>query len=155
VNPGATFCESCGKPVLSQGQAAYPPVTPPPMNSTGLAGNPGLTSNAAAALSYLIGFITGILFLVIEPYKRDRFVRFHAFQSIFYCVACIVFHICWSIAWGILMQFSVSFFFIGAPLHLLLSLVLFGYWLFLMFQAYQQREYHVPILGAIAEKQAG
>ena len=38
--------------------------------------------NMAAALSYALGAITGVLFLVLEPYKNNRFVRFHAIQSI-------------------------------------------------------------------------
>ena len=53
----------------------YPPPPPPP------SAGQGLTSNAAAAISY-ITFIPAVLFLVLEPYNRDRFVRFHAWQSI-------------------------------------------------------------------------
>ena len=45
----------------------------------------------AGALAYLVGAITGILFLVIDPFKSDRFVRFHAFQSIFFNLAWIAF----------------------------------------------------------------
>ena len=57
----------------------------------------GLTPNVAGALAYLLGFITGVLFLVIDPFKNDRFVRFHAFQSIFFNVLWIVFWILWTI----------------------------------------------------------
>ena len=52
-----------------------------------------MSSNVAGLLCYILGFITGIIFLVIEPYKNDKFVRFHAFQSIFFNVALIVFWI--------------------------------------------------------------
>ena len=38
-------------------------------------------------LSYLVGWVTGLIFLVIEPYKNDKFVRFNAFQSIFLSIA--------------------------------------------------------------------
>ncbi|HEV2418667.1 MAG TPA: zinc-ribbon domain-containing protein, partial [Terriglobia bacterium] len=77
VDAGAAFCKSCGASTggLWSGGAAAPP--PPGAGST------PMTSNVAALLTYILGFITGIIFLVIEPYKRDPFVRFHAFQSIF------------------------------------------------------------------------
>ena len=58
----------------------------------------GLNSSQAAALSYLLGPITGVIFLVLDPYKQDRFVRFHAMQSIVYSVACIAFSVVWSVA---------------------------------------------------------
>ena len=61
------------------------------------AANAGLQANAAGALAYLAGIITGILFLVIDPYKSDRFVRFHAFQSIFFNVAWIALWMAWMI----------------------------------------------------------
>ena len=86
--------------------------------------------------------ITGIVFLVLEPYKRDRFVRFHAMQSVLFCVAAFVF----SIAWGIVVRIT--------PIGLVISLAFFLFWLFLMYQAYSQREYRIPFIGAIAAKQA-
>ncbi len=109
----------------------------------------------AAALSYSLGIITGILFLVLEPFSRDRFVRFHAMQSILYFVAAVVFHIAWSIGARILFHISGIFGLVLAPIHLLISLGLFCLWLFLMIQAYSGREFSIPILGAIAKKQAG
>src|SRR5690606_13668451 len=50
----------------------------------------GLTDNVAGALCYVLGLITGIVFLVLAPYNQRKFVRFHAFQSIFFHVAFIV-----------------------------------------------------------------
>jgi uncharacterized membrane protein len=115
----------------------------------------GLTPNIAGALAYSLGIITGILFLVLEPYRRDRFVRFHAMQSILYFVAAIAFSILWSIMIGILISISGWVALVALPIRLFISLGLFGLWLFLMFQAYNQREFRIPILGAIAAKQAG
>jgi uncharacterized membrane protein len=115
----------------------------------------GLTPNIAGALAYSLGIITGVLFLVLEPYRRDRFVRFHAMQSILYFVAAVAFNILWSIMVGILMSISGWIAFVSFPIRMLISLGLFGIWLFLMFQAYNQREFSLPILGAIAKKQAG
>jgi uncharacterized membrane protein len=125
--------------------------TPPSATASGSA----LTPNIAAALAYSLGIITGILFLVLEPYRRDRFVRFHAMQSILYFVAAVAFNILWRIMVGILMSISGWIAFVALPIRLLISLCLFGLWLFLMFQAYNQREFRIPILGAIAAKQAG
>ena len=114
----------------------------------------GLTRNIAGALAYSLGIITGILFLVLEPYRRDRFVRFHAFQSIFYFVFAVAFSIAWSIVVGILMHISGWIFFVSFPLRMIISLAMFGLWLYLMFQAYNEREFRIPVLGAIAGKQA-
>jgi uncharacterized membrane protein len=113
----------------------------------------GLTRNIAGALAYSLGIITGILFLVLEPYRRDRFVRFHAFQSIFYFVFAVVFSIAWSIVVGILMHISGWIIFVSFPLRMIISLAMFGLWLYLMFQAYNEREFRIPVLGAIAGKQ--
>ena len=133
--------------------AAVPPngVVSPAMPS---AMGTGLTRNIAGALAYSLGIITGVLFLVLEPYRRDRFVRFHAFQSIFYFVFAVAFSIAWSIVVGILMSISGWVLVVSFPLRMIISLAMFGLWLYLMFQAYNEREFRIPILGAIAEKQA-
>lgn len=111
--------------------------------------------NLAAALSYALGPITGILFLVVEPYKNNRLVRLHAMQSILFSAACIVFSIAWSIAVGILV--SIAGFWVltvDVPLRLLIGLAIFVLWLYLMFQAYSEREYKLPWIGEIAARQA-
>jgi uncharacterized membrane protein len=109
----------------------------------------GLTSNVASALCYLLGAITGIAFLLIQPYSQDREVRFHAFQSIFLTVA-------WFILWtGIRIVTSIgvfSFLYILTPL---VSLAGFVLWLYLMFQTYQGRRVVLPVIGPLAEQQAG
>jgi uncharacterized membrane protein len=76
-------------------------------------------------------------------------------QSILYFVAAVAFNIFWRIMVGILMSISGWIVFVAFPIRMLISLGLFGLWLFLMFQAYNQREFSLPILGAIAKKQAG
>ena len=49
-----------------------------------------MADNVASTLCYVLGLITGILFLVLPPYNKNPVIRFHAFQSIFLHVACIV-----------------------------------------------------------------
>lgn len=159
VTDGTAFCAACGKPVGAVAQpiavaqtggaaVAVQPVTTQPATT-------GLTSNMAAALAYILGFITGILFLVLEPYKHDRFVRFHAMQSILYSAAGIVFRIGWSILVGALVDISGWAALVLVPIGLGISLGLFGFWIFLMYQAYSNREFRIPIIGAIAAKQVG
>jgi|SRR5579859_1221652 len=151
------FCGGCGKAIATARPAIVPAAQPIPAAQTAGAADAavpsssGLTFNLAAALSHLLGFITGILFLVIEPYKSDRFVRFHAMQSIFLNVGYIVF---W-IAWSILGHISPWLGLVTVPIDLVIALALFGMWLFVMYQAYNQREYRIPFIGNLAAKQVG
>ena len=159
VVENAAFCAGCGKPVSNPAASVGAPssvsataAAPEPASPTAVS---GLTPNMAGALAYIFGFITGIIFLVLEPYKNDRFVRFHAMQSIFYSVACIAFGIVWGIFWGIIFAASTSFGLLLAPVRLVISLAMFVYWLYLMYQAYNNREYRIPIIGDLAAKQVG
>jgi len=93
--------------------------------------------------------------MLLEPYRRDPFVRFHAMQSILYFVFAIAFSIVWSIVVGILMNISGWEFVVAFPIRLIISLAMFGLWLYLMYKAYNERELRIPILGRIASKQAG
>jgi uncharacterized membrane protein len=154
-----SFCQNCGR-LLSENSSACPicaasgpgvaAVAAPVPTST------GLQPNAAGALAYLAGFITGILFLLIDPFKADRFVRFHAFQSIFFNVAWIGFWIIWTIVGMVLGAVTKGLFFIvELPVNLLLMVVGFCLWAFLMYRAYQGKTFMLPIVGALAAKQAG
>lgn len=159
-NCGATisqqtgFCGSCGQPtgigMQPRAAVAQTAVVGPPV-----AASSGLTSNVAAALAYALGFITGILFLAIEPYKHDRFVRFHAMQSVIYSVGCIVFSIAWSIVVAVISEFSTWIGLAMFPIRMVISLGFFGLWIYCMFQAYNRREFRIPFIGNLAAKQAG
>jgi len=114
----------------------------------------GMTENVASALCYLFTVITGILFLVLEPYNRNKTVRFHAFQSIFFFVATVV---CWVILIAvttILAHIPI----LGALVGLLLIAVLWigvlVLWLMLMYKAYNNQKLVLPVIGPLAEKQA-
>jgi uncharacterized membrane protein len=149
---GAAFCTRCGAAITPSAPA---PMPPPPTPTPVAPSASGLSSNVAGLLTYLFGFITGIIFLVLEPYKNDRFVRFHAFQSIFFSVGYMIFWIIYSriIVFGIL-----SFGFLWTILSLigtLISLAAFLYWLFLMYKAYNNERYMIPYIGELAAKQAG
>ena len=142
---GTTFCGACGAAARGAGAASSPATA-----------STGMSANVAGLLAYILGFITGIIFLVMEPYKNDKFVRFHAFQSIFYSVVVIGFHILWSILTGILGILTLGFLgLVMVLISLLISLVFFGFWIFLMYKAYQNVLYKAPVIGDLAAKQAG
>lgn len=159
VAEDSAFCGACGQPrsQSSTGQpsvgsfAAAPAVAG---SNTTVSSGTALTMNLAAALSYALGLVTGILFLVMEPYKNDRLVRFHSMQSILFSAACVVFAIVWSIGVGILVSIAGLWVLtVDVPLRLLVGLAIFVLWLYLMFQAYSQREYKLPWIGDITAKQ--
>ena len=159
---GSPTCTACG---ASQGMAAssaapgaMPGSVPGPMPGAMPQAVPasGLTPNVAGALAYLVGAITGILFLVIDPFKADRFVRFHAFQSIFFNLAWIAFWIVWMIVGIMLGAISHGLFFIiQLPINLLITVGGFCLWAYLMYSAYQGKTFQLPIIGAMAASQAG
>lgn len=106
------------------------------------AGGTGLQPNVAGALCYLLGLITGIVFLMIE--KENRFVRFHAMQSIIVALAFVVV----SIVLGFIPI-------LGWVLGFLINLLGAALWVVLMVKAYQGEEWEVPVLGKIAREQVG
>jgi uncharacterized membrane protein len=97
----------------------------------------GLDENVAGFLCYLFGFITGIVFLVVE--KESRFVKFHAMQSTitFLILFVILLIIGWVPILGILVW--------------ILCLIL---WVLLMIKALQGKRYSLPIVGRMAEDKA-
>lgn len=100
----------------------------------------GLGQNGASALSYLVGAVTGILFLLIDG--KNKTVKFHAIQSILWSVGLYVIQI--------LLVVSI----VGILLLPLLWLVTVVSWLYLMWQAYEGKKYKLPIVGDIAENMA-
>jgi uncharacterized membrane protein len=150
ISESAAFCSVCGFPAASTGSVAPPP-PPPPIVPAGIT-NAGMSSNVVAALSYL--FITGIIFLMMEQYKRDKFVRFHSFQAVAYGLVVTIFWMIWN---RILFTGFYSFGFFWTLVSLvnaLISLAIFAYWLFLMYKAYSNETYKMPFIGDWAEKQA-
>lgn len=140
---GATFCGSCGASVAGGAVAA---AASAPRSS-------GLAPNIAGMLAYFT-IIPAIIFLVLEPYNKDRYVRFHAFQSVF-------FHVAWIAAWiGMIILGIVlgAIPVVGLIIHLLLDLALFigGFivWLILVIKAFGNQKFHLPVIGNMAEEQA-
>ena len=148
------FCGKCGAIVVAGGSAP----TPPPMGQpagpyTAPIAIP-LADNVAAALCYALGLVTGIVFLVLEPYSRNRAIRFHAFQSIFAHVAVIAAYIAFGILWHILIAILGFFGFLAGVFWPVLGLASFVLWLYLILSAYQGKTVVLPIIGPLAQKQA-
>src|ERR1700689_1406759 len=92
-SPGK-FCAKCGAPMPDPGQGgAY--AAPPP--AVAVVQSAGMEENVATMLCYPLGWLTGVLFLVLDPYKTNRNIRFHAFQSIFLSVGTLALFIVLSI----------------------------------------------------------
>lgn len=141
---GTTFCGSCGAPV---GAVVAPaaPTAPPPAAAAGS----GLTPNMAGALAY-VTIIPAILFLVMEPYNKDRFIRFHAFQCLFMAGTCIVTFM----ALGIFAIIPFVGWIIGLILFPLLGLTFFGIHVFCIYKAYNNEKFMLPVIGKLADDQA-
>lgn len=153
-----TFCPNCGTNVTAAANAGTAGAGPAGAAGAGYAAPPppvatagGMSENVAGALCYLLGLITGIIFLVIAPYNQNKFVRFHAFQAIFGHIAFIVFWIAYTIVGTFLAILTHGFGFILFPLFGLLVFIL---WLYLMYSAYNYKKVKLPIIGDLAEKQA-
>jgi uncharacterized membrane protein len=154
------FCQSCGSPTefkvsasttAVEGSAAVAVTSP-----SGHTASTTMDTNLVGALTYLAGLLTGIIFLVLDPYKSNSFVRFHAFQSIFFNVAWFAFWMIWMILSAVLTPLTAGIFgLIALPLMLIFTLAGFGIWIFLMYQAYQQRLFKLPIVGKFAAEHAG
>ncbi len=137
IADGATCPRCAGGAVPGAGASAVAPAAA------------GLTDNVAGALAY-VTIIPAIVFLVLEPYNRNRFIRFHSFQCLFFAAAWIV--------------LEIGLAFIGALpvlrwatvlLWPLLGLAGFVIWLILVLKAYQGKMFKLPVIGDIAEQQAG
>ena len=152
----AQFCQSCGQP---QAGAGFRPATPPYQPAT-----PGLSENAAATLSYVLGWLTGIIFYLFDS---RPYVRFHAAQSIvtfgglhiIRAVLAMMFGLGWAFG-GLGMMggyglHHVAGFGIGLILLSLVGLVSFVLWIVCMIKAYRGERFMVPIAGDVAANLAG
>jgi uncharacterized membrane protein len=148
---GATFCQNCGASL----SAAPPPesgYTQVPQAAAGPtpagyvpAQAGGLSDNAAGAIAYLT-FIPAVIFLVLEPYSKRPFVRFHAMQCLGLTVASIALHFAVGLLAYALHGMSL--------LSGLVSLVFFALWLICIINAAQGKMFKVPVIGDFAQQQA-
>ena len=117
-----------------------PPYTQPPYTQPAMAG--GLSENVAGALAY-VTFIPAVIFLVLEPYNKSAFIRFHSFQSIAFSVAVFAIHL-------VLGFIPV----IGWIISALLSIVFLVVWIIVILKASKGEWYKLPVIGDFAMQQA-
>ena len=99
----------------------------------------GLEENVAGLLCYLVGWVSGLVFFLIE--KDSKFVKFHAMQSIIASVALMIIY--WIVNLIPLIGWAI------AGLVGLIALVL---WIILMIKAYRGEKFKLPVIGDLAEK---
>jgi uncharacterized membrane protein len=104
-----------------------------------------LKPNIAGMLCYPLSFITGLIFLVLTPYNKDSFVRFHAWQSIFFFVALAIS----SVVLRVVLPWPIEGVFLT-----LLNLLALGGTGYSMFKAYNGERFKLPLIGDLAENQA-
>jgi uncharacterized membrane protein len=134
-NPeGAKFCSKCGAELGAPAKPSETVARPEAESST------GLSANVAGLLCYVLGWVTGIVFVVLE--KKSTFVKFHAWQSI--------------MTFGVLTvaQLVLGWIpFVGWILNILIGILMFVLWLILIIQAGTGKMWKVPWAGDWAEKQ--
>lgn len=104
-------------------------------------------SNLMGALSYLLGFVSGVILLYLEPYDKDEYVRFHARQSIAFSVAWFAANVILGLGGGLLRPLAGLF----GLIEFAVNLGFFAVWLFLMFKAYTGEKYRLPVLSEWVE----
>lgn len=129
---GATICAACGKgQSVGGGAAAAPAATS--QGST-------LNDNVAGAISYFA--IIAVVFLLIEPFNKNKVVRFHAFQSIFLWLAGVVLQVVMIVT--VVLAFFVPLVWLATLIAAIVCAV----------KAYQGQKFVLPVIGPIAQKQA-
>ena len=148
------YCNMCGAQIAdgttcaacASRASAGPAATGAPAAT--IAPAQAMTDNVAGMLAYITIF-PAIIFLVVAPYNRNRFVRFHSWQNIFFSIA-------WCILWMALSIF-VHIPFFGWLSILISPLILLGgfiIWIVLLIKANQGQMFKLPMIGDMAEKQA-
>jgi|SRR5688500_3948280 uncharacterized membrane protein len=129
---------------------------PPPVQTA--KSSTGLDENVAALLSYIAGWVSGLVFFLIE--KDSRLVRFHAMQSILLnAVAVVVGIVLWVVwAFGTIIFASISDV-LGSLVGLVLGLLIFVFWIGMLIalvmcliKAFQKQYFKLPVIGNFAEK---
>jgi uncharacterized membrane protein len=136
-----------GQPGYGQPQQPgyQPPYGVPQQGPTSM----NMSQNTAAGLSYVLGWITGLIFFLME--KQNRFVRFHAMQSIIFSGALTVL---WIVVGGLSRVLPLG---VGAALSclwLLVALAAFVVWIILLVNSFQGKYFKLPVIGDYAERYA-
>ena len=131
---------------------AASPAPPPPVTASGS----GLPQNLAAALACIFLMIGGVIFLIVD--RSNRFVRFHCWQSIYLGIFILSVSLVFKIAELIFSQVPFVgrwLIFLFSLVHLLIAIGWFVAYLITIVKALSNREWEVPIIGAVVRRQMG
>jgi uncharacterized membrane protein len=150
------FCAKCGAPAPNApgpglGGSDIPRPAPPPSPAPPPISLPGLDENLAAALCYLVPIVTGVLFLFVEPYNRNKNVRFHAFQSIFFWIGVLLADAAVDIVFGGILG-GINSYELLRLVWSVFRLAVLALWLVLMYRAYMRQRWVLPVVGEMAQK---
>jgi len=145
LGEGVTFCGSCGAAV---GGAATPGAPAPAAAAGG-----GLAPNVAGALAY-VTIIPAIIFLVMDPYNKDKFIKFHSFQCLFFAAAMFVLYLVMIPVWFVLAFIPILGWILNALIWIVLVFGSLGLVIFLIYKAYNGQKFQLPVIGKLADQQA-
>jgi uncharacterized membrane protein len=152
----ASFCPKCGAAQGASLGGAQSAAVAAPAATTAEYPTAGLEENIAGLLCYVFGWLSGLIFFLID--KRP-FVKFHGAQS-------IALNICLIAVWILYIMFSFFITMVSAMLHFpigfisffflpVIGLAFFATWIFLMYKAYNHEKFKLPIIGNMVEKMVG
>lgn len=138
---GANYCPACGHRAGTSPRVLQP-------------ADPGIPPNIAALLCYIAWPITCVLFMILQPYNKDRLVRFHAFQSLFLGLFSVGLAIVLLILSTVLGFIPVVGWLLDFLLWAAYTLGILCLAVFLMYKAYCGEQYEVPWVGKMAAQQS-
>lgn len=146
---GVKFCSKCGQPVEATAGQASGAATPPPPAAAPIA--PVANDNVLGAVAY-ITVIPAIIFLLLEPYNQNRFVRFHSLQCLMLAASSFIIYM-----FELILAIPLNFLpVVGTILSVVMGFaIFFGLliaWIMAVIKAYGGEEYRLPIIGDYAAK---
>jgi len=135
----AAFCPGCGRPMQAS------------VTARGKVG--GLPESIAGALAYF-SFVPAVVFLLLEPYRRNRFVRFHSVQCLLVWAAAVVLGGLLKLAGLLLVVIPVLGHLLVFLINMVAILALLLIWLVLVVKALQGHALSLPVLGEVADRYA-
>lgn len=151
------FCPGCGTP--KPDESAYCPgcgaqlADPVQVAAVPCGITAGLGDNIAGALAYFL--LPAALFLLVDPFKRSRFIRFHSFQALFLAVAAIVGGLVLRLVVAVLGLIPALGQFIVLLILMVVGIGCLVFWVVLLVKALQGEVFKLPLIGPLAARQAG
>ena len=146
---GVQFCSKCGQPVEASVSGNSGGSVPPPPTSA--SATPVANDNVLGAVAY-ITVIPAIIFLLLEPYNKNRFVRFHSLQCLMLAAASFVIYMI-----ELILAIPLAFLpVVGTILSIIMGFAIFFAlviaWIMAVIKAYNGEEYRLPVIGDFAAK---